>query len=221
MIHILLTTLTLLTLSKGITMPANDLSPEVKTKRQATYPINSLILNRWSPRSMSGESMSDEELLPLFEAARWAPSSFNDQPWVILYAKRGTPEWNLFFDLLVEPNKTWVKNASAILVVTSRETFERNGNPSATHSYDTGASWMAMALEGSSRGYVVHGMSGFDYKKARTVLEIPEGYTVEAMAAIGKPAPKEQLPEGLQKIEAPSGRKPLNKVAVHGKFPKK
>lgn len=187
--------------------------------RTPNYPIQSLLLNRWSPRSMTGEAMTDDELLPLFEAARWSPSSFNSQPWRILYAKRDTPEWDLFYDLLIDFNKEWCKNASALVVMVSRDTFEKNNNPSVTHSYDTGAAWMSIALEGSSRGYVVHGMSGFDYDKARKSLNIPEGYTVEAMAAIGKRAPKEDLPEEMQKMEAPSTRKPLSEIAIPGSFP--
>ncbi|NGX36981.1 MAG: hypothetical protein K1000chlam2_00127 [Chlamydiae bacterium] len=201
----------ILLLLQGFIMAEQDRTPN--------YPIQSLLLNRWSPRSMTGEAMTDDELLPLFEAARWSPSSFNSQPWRILYAKRDTPEWDLFYDLLIDFNKEWCKNASALVVMVSRDTFEKNNNPSVTHSYDTGAAWMSIALEGSSRGYVVHGMSGFDYDKARKSLNIPEGYTVEAMAAIGKRAPKEDLPEEMQKMEAPSTRKPLSEIAIPGSFP--
>lgn len=186
--------------------------------RRSTYPIHSLFLDRWSPRSMTGEPMTDEELLPLFEAARWAPSSYNNQPWRILYGKRDTPEWDLFFNLLVEGNKVWCKNASALVLMISHNTYERNNKPAPTHSYDTGAAWMSICLEGAERGYVVHGMSGFDYENARPVLNIPEGYRVEAMAAIGKRAPKEKLPPELQKIEAPSDRKPLKDIIIEGKF---
>ncbi|MBS0629074.1 MAG: nitroreductase family protein [Verrucomicrobia bacterium] len=186
--------------------------------RKATYPINPLFLDRWSPRSMTSEPLSDDDLLPLFEAARWAPSSYNSQPWRILYAKRDTPEWNLFFDLLVEPNKVWCKNAAALIVMISRKTYERNNKPSPTHRYDTGAAWMSICFEGHFRGLVVHGMSGFDYEKARQTLNVPEDYTVEAMAAIGKRAPKENLPPELQKIEEPNDRKPLNEIIFNGKF---
>lgn len=162
--------------------------------------------------------MSDAELLTLFEAGRWAPSSYNSQPWRILYAKRDTPEWNLFFDLLVEPNKVWCKNAAVLLLMVSRNNYERNENPSPTHSYDTGAAWMSICLEGHLRGYVVHGMSGFDYEKARQTLNVPQDHTVNAMAAIGKKAPKEKLPPEFQKIEEPNERKPLEELIFNGKF---
>lgn len=196
-------------------MPYSD---EGKKARQPTYPINPLFLNRWSPRSMTGEPMTDEELFPLFEAARWAPSSYNNQPWRFLYAKRDTPEWELFYNLLVDPNKVWCKNAAALLVIISSNLYERNNKPAPTHTFDTGAAWMSLCLEGAVRGFVVHGMSGFDFEKARTILEIPEGYTVEAMAAIGKRAPKEQLPAELEKIETPNDRKPLDAIIHMGKY---
>jgi nitroreductase len=195
-----------------------ELSPEIKANRQPDHPIHPLLQNRWSPRSMSGEGLSDGEIASLFEAARWAPSSYNEQPWRFLYAKRGTPEWNLFFDLMIEFNQSWAKNAALLVVAISRKTFERNGKPAHTHSYDTGAAWMSLALEGSARGYVTHGMEGFDYEKARTSLEIPEDYQIEAMIAIGKHAPKELLSEELRKRESPSPRRPLKEIAIQGKF---
>jgi nitroreductase len=189
--------------------------------RDSTYPIQPLILHRWSPRSMTGEAMQDQELMPLFEAARWAPSSSNNQPWVFIYAHRDTPEWKTLFELLVPFNQSWCVNASALVVVISKNTLYRNGKPSRTHSYDTGAAWMAMALEGFSRGYVVHGMEGFDYDKAVTDLQIPDDYTVEAMAAIGKRAAIEKLSPELQKREAPSSRRPLEQILMKGKFEKR
>lgn len=195
-----------------------ELSPEIAQTRKTEFPIHPIIQNRWSPRAMSGDRMTDEELMPLFEAARWAPSSYNGQPWRFLYAKRNTPEWDLFFDLMIEFNQSWTKNASVLVVVISHKVFEKNGKPSPTHSYDTGAAWMSLALEGSRRGYVVHGMEGFDYEKARRTLEIPDDYQVEAMCAIGKRAPKEKLPEELQKREAPSPRNPLKAMLCEGKL---
>jgi len=189
--------------------------------RVSTYSIQPLILGRWSPRSMTGEGMKEEELMPLFEAARWAPSSSNNQPWIFIYAHRDTPEWKILFELMVPPNQSWSVNAAVLVVIASKNTFYHNGKPSRTHSYDTGAAWMSMALEGASRGYVVHGMEGFDYDKAATALEIPDGYTVEAMAAIGKRAPKEQLSPELQKRELPSSRRPLEQILMKGKFEKR
>ena len=174
-------------------------------------------MERWSPRAMSGEEISNEELLTLFEAARWAPSSMNNQPWRMLYAPRSSRHWPLFFDLLADSNKVWCVRAAALLVIISKTTFE-NGKPCRTHSYDSGAAWMSLALQGSMMGLVVHGMQGFDYERARIALEIPEEYQVEAMAAIGRPGRMEELPEQLQARETPNDRRSLTQSVCEGPF---
>jgi nitroreductase len=186
--------------------------------RRADHPIDSLFLDRWSPRAMSGEEITQEELLTLLEAARWAPSSFNNQPWRILYARRQTPPWPLFFDLLVEVNKSWVQRAAALLLFISKETFDHNGEPSITHSFDAGAAWENLALQGTLRGLVVHGMQGFDYERAKTVLKIPDGFRIEAMVAIGRPGKKEDLSEKLQQRESPNDRRKLAETICEGPF---
>lgn len=190
----------------------------MKTNRTPTHPINELILNRWSPRAMSGESISNEELMSLFEAARWAPSSYNNQPWRFIYATRDSAHWNTFMNLMVEFNQSWAKNAAALVVVISKKTFDHNGEAASTHSFDTGAAWENLAIEAEARGLVSHGMQGFDYDKARTELGVPEGFAVEMMIAIGKPGAKENLPEMLQEKELPSDRKPLSDIVMEGKF---
>jgi len=187
-------------------------------KRKAGYPIDSLFLDRWSPRAMSDKEIAEEELLTLFEAARWAPSSYNNQPWRILYARRNTIHWPLFFDLLVDFNKTWVKGAAALVVFISKTTFDHNGEPSVTHSFDTGAAWENFALEASLKNLVVHGMEGFDYDRARTMLKIPSDFQVEVMAAIGKPGKKEDLPLGLQERETPNDRRKLTETIIEGPY---
>ena len=136
--------------------------PENESARKSNYPINPLILNRWSPRSMTGEALNDDDIMSLFEAARWAPSSYNNQPWRFIYAKRNSEHWNRFFNLLMEPNKVWAKNAAILVVVISRKNFEFNEKPAVTHQFDTGSAWENLALEASSRDIVAHGMQGFD-----------------------------------------------------------
>lgn len=167
---------------------------------------------------MSGERITNIELNSLFEAARWAPSSYNNQSWRFIYAKRDTNQWKTFFDLMVPMNQMWAKNAAVLLVIISKKTFDYNGEPSVTHSFDTGAAWMSLALQGSMNNLVVHGMSGFDYDKAREVLAIPVEFQVEAMAAIGKLGRKEDLSEEMQKIEMPSDRKKIAEITFEGKF---
>jgi nitroreductase len=190
---------------------------KVSENREPQYDVDQVFLNRWSPRAMSGEGIGRDELMSLFEAARWAPSSFNNQPWRFLYAIRDTENWGLFLSLMVEGNQAWAKNASVLIAVVSKKTFD-NGKPSRTHSYDTGAAWENLALQGTLKGLVVHGMQGFDYDRARQVLNIPEGYDVEAMIAVGKPGKKENLPEKLQEREFPSNRKKVSEIAFEGKF---
>ncbi|HEV2859891.1 MAG TPA: nitroreductase family protein [Pyrinomonadaceae bacterium] len=186
--------------------------------RRAGRPVEQLFVDRWSPRAMSGEEIAEEDLMTLFEAARWAPSSYNNQPWRIMYARRGTEHWDKFFGLLVEGNRAWAQNAAALVLFASKETFDFNGQPYPTHSYDTGAAWENFALQGWLKGYVVHGMQGFDYERARTELSIPEGFRVEAMAAVGRPAPKETLPDNLRQREEPSDRKELSEIVCEGPF---
>lgn len=188
------------------------------TPRKSEYPINPLILSRWSPRAMSGEEINDQELMSLFEAARWAPSSYNNQPWIFIYAKRNTPAWETFFKFLVPFNQNWVKNAAALVIIASKKTFFHNGKPSITHSFDTGAAWENLTLEAQSRGLVAHGMEGFNYGLTQKELNIPDNYQVEAMVAIGKMGKKENLPKELQEREFPSDRKPLSEVVMEGKF---
>jgi len=166
---------------------------------------------------MSGEEIDEKTMFTLFEAARWAPSSNNNQPWRFIYARRNTPHWTTFFDLLAEGNQVWAKNAAVLIVVISKTTFD-NGKPARTHSYDAGAAWENFALQGSLLNLVVHGMQGFDYEKAKEILGVPDDYQVEAMIAVGKPGRKEDLPDYQQKREFPSSRKGIAEIAREGTF---
>jgi len=186
--------------------------------RQSKYTISPLILHRWSPRSMTGEELDNDTIMSLFEAARWAPSSYNNQPWRFIYAKRNTAHWDKLFNLLTDPNKVWTKNAAVLIVVIARKHFEHNEKYSITHQFDAGAAWENLALEASSRGLVVHGMQGFDYERARADLEIPDNFDVMAMIAIGRRGPKENLPPQLQERENPNDRKPLAEIVMEGQF---
>jgi len=188
--------------------------------RKSDHNISSVILNRWSPRSLTGEKIPRDELESLFEAARWAPSSFNNQPWRFIYAERETKNWDNLFNLMIEFNQSWAKNASVLIVVISLKNFEHNGKPSRTHAFDTGAAWENLAIEATSRGLIAHAMEGFDYKKARNDLEIPEDYEIHSMIAIGRQGKKEDLSEDLQEKENPSQRKPVSEIIMEGKFRK-
>jgi nitroreductase len=190
----------------------------IREFRKPEYDVDTVFVNRWSPRAMSGEGISEQELMALFEAARWAPSANNNQPWRFVYARKGTPHWQPFLNLLVELNRVWAVRAAALVVVISKKTFDHNGKFSRTHSYDTGAAWENLALQGSLKGLVVHGMQGFDYDRARELLNVPDGYQVEAMAAIGKPGMRETLPETYREREYPSDRKKMSEIVMEGSF---
>ena len=143
---------------------------DIREFRKPEYDVDPVFLNRWSPRAMSGEPIGEEALRSLFEAARWAPSANNNQPWRFVYARRDTPHWQPFFDLLADLNRVWAVEAAALVVVVSKTTFDHNGKFSRTHSYDAGAARENLALQGSLKGHVVHGMQGFDYDRARELL---------------------------------------------------
>ena len=200
-------------------MLADVVTPEVQTERKVNYSIAPLLVDRRSPRSMTGEPLVDEDLFPLFEAARWAPSSYNCQLWRFIIARRQyQEEFERFFSLLTQRNQVWTKNAGALVVVASRTRFEYNDKPSITHSFDAGAAWENLALEATRRELVAHAMQGFDYERARTELSIPNDFDVNAMIAIGRRAPAENLPDKYREMERPSPRRPLHEIVFEGVF---
>ena len=188
------------------------------SKRKAEHAIEKFFVDRWSPRSLLPDAISKDDLAVIFEAARWAPSSYNNQPWRILYARNGSEQWPLFYNLLVEQNQAWAKNAAVLVLIISNKKFDHNGKESPTHSFDAGAAWQNLALQAWLKGYVAHGMQGFDYARAQKDLEIPEDFQVEAMVALGREGPKEALPEPMQKMETPNDRRPLSGTVAEGKF---
>jgi nitroreductase len=192
--------------------------PNPEDHRQANYPIEPIFIRRWSPRAMSGEALTDDELLRVFEAARWAPSTYNEQEWRFLYARRDTPQWPLFFNLLAEPNQAWCKNAGVLVVVLARKTFTRNGKPNPVHLFDAGSSWQNLALQAAAMGLVAHGMAGFDFDNARAELRVPDEFAVAAMIALGRPGDPENLPEELRAMEKPSGHRPVEESICEGPF---
>ena len=190
--------------------------------RTAAHPIDPLFLERWSPRAFTDKIISETELLTLIEAARWAPSSYNSQPWRFIYARRGTEHWSKLLGLLNEFNQSWAKNAAALVFVLSSKTMLPPGAtaavPSRSHSFDAGAAWATLALQGARLGWQAHGMVGVDFDRATVALGVPDGFHVEAAIAIGQPGDKSQLPEALQAREQPSSRKAIHEIAAEGHF---
>lgn len=189
------------------------------TDRIADPRILPLILDRWSPRSFDGTPVPEAELLAMIEAAGWAPSAFNVQPWTFLYARPGDAHWDRFLSLLVPFNQSWAKDAGALLFIVSQETSGPEAQPLYSHSFDAGAAWALLALQAQHMGWHSHGMTGIDFDRARAELAIPEGFRLEAAVAIGRKAPADRLPEGLREREAPAPRKPVAEIAVAGPFP--
>ena len=186
--------------------------------RKADHPVEPLLVARWSPRAMSGEPLTDDEMHTLFEAARWAPSTYNEQEWRFLYARRQTPQWPVFFDLLVEGNQAWCDRAALLVVILAHTVFSKNGKPNPVHLFDCGCAFENLALQGTAMGLVVHGMQGFDFDKARAVLKVPDDYAVAAMFAAGRPGDPTDLPQHLREREKPSDRKPVEEIICEGAF---
>jgi len=178
--------------------------------RESVYPIHKELLARISYRTFGAEPLLEQERMALFEAARWAPSSYNNQSWRFVYVCRNDPEWKEFFEALVEFNKSWCARADTLAVLISKDTFDHNEKPSRTAPFDTGAAWMSLAVEASSRGLIAHAMEGFRRKYISDYLRLPEGYTVQVMIAIGR--------RGDVSGEEVSQRKPLSSVVCRGKW---
>jgi nitroreductase len=190
---------------------------EVKNERKTEHKVDKIFLDRWSPRALSKE-IKEEDLLSLFEAARWSPSSDNLQPWRFLYSINGDKNWNNFFDLLVDFNKLWCKNAGALILVLSKKTYP-GGKPDHFASFGAGSAWMSLALQARMKNLIAHGMAGFDKDKAKKVLKISEDYNIEAMVAVGAQGDIGDLHENLQKMETPNSRRPLKDSITKGSFP--
>lgn len=190
--------------------------------RVPTYPIAEQFIERWSPRAFTDESIPETTLLSFIEAARWAPSAYNSQPWRFLYALRDSGDWPRYLELLNEFNRGWAQHASALLVIVSKTTFTAPGKteeqPAPSHTFDTGAAWGFFALQAHLAGWQTHAMAGFDQERARHELKIPAGYAVHAMVAVGRQGDKASLPEHLQARETPSPRLELSAIAAAGDF---
>jgi nitroreductase len=177
-------------------------------------------LDRWSPRAFLPDPISPAQLASLFEAVRWAPSCFNEQPWRLVYGLAGEPEHARIVGLLVESNRVWAGHAPLLIVFFARRNFTHNEHPNRTAAFDCGAAWMSLALEARKLGLYAHGMAGFDTARAHSELGLDvaahEVQAVVAVGAIGDPA---TLPDKLRAKEAPNGRNPQASFVFHGRVP--
>jgi len=184
----------------------------LKTNRTSEYPINEIILNRWSPRAMTGELIDDDTLMSFFEAARWAPSSMNNQLVRFVYAKHDTEHFNKFMSVLVEFNQKWCTNAAVLVMIISRKNSYHKNMPQPSYSLEAGACMQNLMLEASSKGYVAHGMTGMDKETALKLLGLTDEWQVDVMIALGvfDKAKSKEMNEEI------SGRKPLSQLAFEG-----
>ncbi|MFV3130932.1 nitroreductase family protein [Niveispirillum sp. KHB5.9] len=190
------------------------------SSRQSAHPVSAQFTDRWSARSLTGEAIDDSDLLTLFEAARWAPSGFNQQPWRFVYAKRDTPHFPLFLELLAETNRAWAAKAAAIVFVLSEKRFERNGewHDSTSHAFDTGAAAFSLSLQASLLGWNSRTVGGINRGAAKEALGVPDDYAINVAIIIGKRGTVEELPEKFRAREVLSDRLPLDRIVAEGRF---
>lgn len=190
----------------------------VKKYRQVNHKIDDIFWCRWSPRAMTGEALNEADVLSLLEAARFAPSSFNEQPWRFIYSLKKSPAWQKILDNLVSFNQSWAKNSGAFIILLSRRKYRKNDKLNDKASFDSGAAWQNIALQATMKHLVVHGMGGFDSDKLRQDFNISEDYNIELVIALGKIADKSVLGEELSSIEEPSDRLKVVEISQLDEF---
>jgi nitroreductase len=190
----------------------------VPNRRKPEAAVDPMFIDRWSPRAFSPEPLPEEAVASLFEAARWAPSCFNEQPWLFIYGT-DPEERGVFLQILAEGNRVWAASAPLLAVVFARRTFARGDKPNRWAPFDSGAAWVSLAFQARSMGLYAHGMGGFSRKRAYELLGVPEDqYEAMAAIAVGMYGDRDALPEEIKEVEQPNDRKPLSEVAVKGKF---
>lgn len=195
-----------------------ELTAHAFRDRQPDAAVSRLFLERWSPRAFASRPVDDETLRSLFEAARWAPSCYNEQPWRFVFADR-EPEFAAFRDALGTFNQEWAAHAPVLAFLAARLAFERNGKPNRWAEMDCGAAWMGLALQARILGLAAHAMAGFDEERAHDATGIPrETHRVLCAIAIGWPGDAASLPPALAEREAPSERRSLARIAERGRF---
>jgi nitroreductase len=185
---------------------------------ETQFPVHDLIERRWSPRALEPRPVPTDALRSLLEAARWAASSFNEQPWSFLVARReDTAEFEKMLGCLVPGNQAWAKNAGVLILTVARQTFTRNGSPNRVAIHDIGLAAANLTFQATHLGLRVHQMGGIDLGKIRETYGIPEGHEPVTGIAIGWPGTLEHLPEELHDAErAPRERKAQGEFVFEG-----
>ena len=191
-----------------------------KRPAETSAPIHDHISHRWSPRAFEDRPVEPEKLRSLFEAARWAASSYNGQPWSFIVGTKDDPKsYQLILDSLIEFNQGWAKGAPVLVLTVAKQKFDHNGEPNKHAWHDVGQAAANLAIQAEALGLQVHQMAGILPDKARANFGIPEGYDVVAAIAVGYPGDAASLPEPIRKGEvAPRQRKPLESFVFSGKW---
>lgn len=186
--------------------------------RRAEYPIDTLFLRRWSPRAMSGDALAPHKFFTILEAARWAPSAHNAQPWRFLYALRDDALWPTFLSLLNASHRRWIAKAGALLIIVAKTTSDYDDH-SPTFSFDAGGACQNACLQATSLGLVSHVVQVHDKNAVRRSLQVPDEYAIEFGLVLGRPGQRSELPPELQARESPRQRRPLSEIVFEGQFP--
>ncbi len=186
----------------------------------AQYPINDLLRQRWSPLAFADKLVEPEKLRSVLEAARWAASSYNEQPWSFIIATKENPaDFERLLGCLAEGNQEWAKNAPVLMISVAKLYFERNGVENRHAFHDVGAAAADLSLQATAQGLFIHQMAGFDVQLTRQTYNIPEGYEPVAAIALGYLGDAQTLSERLQQREiAPRQRKPLEDFVFSGSW---
>ena len=190
-------------------------------KAETAHPIHELLVSRWSPYGFSDKPVSKEDLASLFEAARWAASSYNEQPWrFILGTKEDAEQYEKVLSCLVEPNQVWAKHAPVLVLAGVKLNFERNGKENTAAEHDLGLAVANLSIEATQRGLAVHQMIGILPDKAREVFLVPEDAKIHTALAIGYAAPAaSHLPEGMgERDTSPRSRRELSELVYKGNW---
>ena len=183
------------------------------------HPIEPLLQRRWSPRAFAPKPVERQVLLRLFEAARWAPSSYNEQPWRYIVVTHENLERLKEAHSVLAPGNAWATKAPVLVCTVAQLTFARNGRPNRHAFHDVGAASQNLLLQATALGLFGHQMAGFDVQKARAVFQVPEGYEPVAMMALGYPAALETLTEEQRAREQlPRVRRPIEECVFDGRF---
>jgi nitroreductase len=177
-----------------------------------------MFTERWSPRSFLEKPIPDEIVDALFEAARWAPSCFNEQPWLFLYAVSEEDRVR-FSETLTDANREWASNAPLLIYIAARRKFSGQDRENKWHRFDTGSAWMSLTMQARLRGLYTHGMAGFKRQEAYEMLGLPEDdYDLIAAAAVGYRGGPGALSPSQAEREHPNDRKPLTEIRCEGRF---